>query len=122
MKLTKKQLGAIGEKESLKFLENKGYKLLEKNFRCSLGELDLIMMNGEEMVFVEVRSRTGSAFGEPCETVNRTKQNKLYRLAEYYLNHKDLHDISCRFDVLSVILTFDGKLKEIEHIENAFGM
>jgi putative endonuclease len=122
MKLTRKQLGDLGEKESLKLLENKGYKLLEKNFRCNLGEVDLIMKKDEELVFVEVRSRTGTAFGEPYETVNITKQNKLYRLAEYYLNYKNLHDLSCRFDVLSVVITSDGTVRKMEHIENAFGM
>lgn len=122
MKLTKKQLGIKGEKEALSFLEKKGYEILEKNFRCVLGEIDIIMKHGEELVFIEVRSRTDTFFGEPYETVNMKKQNKLYKLAEYYLNLKELDDISCRFDVLSLILTHDGSVRKIEHIENAFGM
>ncbi|MEQ8188534.1 MAG: YraN family protein [Candidatus Eremiobacterota bacterium] len=122
MKLTKKQLGITGEKEALSLLEKKGYKILEKNFRCLLGEIDLIMTHGEELVFIEVRSRTDTSFGEPYETVNMKKQNKLYKLAEYYLNLRQLHDRPCRFDVISLILTPDGNVRKIEHIENAFGM
>jgi len=122
MKLTKKQLGITGEKEALSLLEKKGYKILEKNFRCILGEIDLIMTLEEELVFIEVRSRTDTSFGEPYETVNMKKQNKLYKLAEYYLNLRELHDSPCRFDVISLILTPDGNVRKIEHIENAFGM
>ncbi|MEQ8172422.1 MAG: YraN family protein [Candidatus Eremiobacterota bacterium] len=122
MKLTKKQLGITGEKEALSLLEKKGYAILERNFRCMLGEIDLIMTHGEELVFIEVRSRTDTSFGEPYETVNLKKQNKLYKLAEYYLNFKNLHDRDCRFDVISLLLTREGTVMKIEHIENAFGI
>jgi putative endonuclease len=122
MKLTRKQLGTEGEKEALKFLERKGYKIVEKNFRSSFGEIDIIMKHGEELVFIEVRSRTDNSFGEPYETVNIKKQNKLYKLAEHYLNLKELQDMPCRFDVISLILTHDGSVRTIEHIENAFGI
>ena len=122
MKLTKQQLGITGEKEALTLLENKGYEIVEKNFRCFLGEIDLIMKHGEELVFIEVRSRTDTSFGEPYETVNMKKQNKLYKLAEYYLSLKELHDRACRFDVISLILTHEGSVRKIEHIENAFGV
>ncbi|HPZ07456.1 MAG TPA: YraN family protein [Candidatus Eremiobacteraeota bacterium] len=122
MKLSRKQLGHIGEKEALKLLLNKGYKLIEKNFRCPLGEVDLIMKEGDELVFIEVRSRTCRAFGEAFETVNLKKQNKLYKLGEYYLQFNGLEDVLCRFDVVSLLLTPGGEIKEGEHIENAFGM
>ena len=122
MKLTKKELGITGEKEALTLLENKGYEIVEKNFRCFLGEIDLIMKYDEELVFIEVRSRTDTSFGEPYETVNMKKQKKLYKLAEYYLNLKELHDRSCRFDVVSLILTPEGSVRKIDHMENAFGM
>jgi len=91
MKLSKTRTGQIGEELALKFLLKKGYKLIEKNFRCSLGEIDLIVSDSDKnLIFVEVRSKTDTLFGEPFETVGIKKQRRIYRLAEYYLNHKDI--------------------------------
>ena len=118
-----KEIGKIGEDRAAEFFENKGYRVIEKNFRSKFGEIDLIISRApDELVFVEVRSKTSSLWGEPFETVGTLKQKKLYRLAEYYLSIKDLSSLFCRFDVLSILLHSDGKVKKLEHIENAFGM
>lgn len=124
MKLSKNHLGKRGEEEALKFLLHKGYKLLEKNFRSFLGEIDLIVTDdGKEVIFVEVRAKTDNVFCEPYETVTKKKQARLYRLAEYYLaSRKDYQNLSSRFDVISIILSPEGALAKLEHIENAFGI
>ncbi len=123
MKLSKTRTGQIGEELALKFLLKKGYKLIEKNFRCSLGEIDLIVSDSDKnLIFVEVRSKTDTLFGEPFETVGIKKQRRIYRLAEYYLNHKDIEEAPCRFDVISLLLDSSGKLQKLEHIEKAFGI
>ena len=123
MALNKIETGQAGEKLAQKFFLDKGYKILEKNFRCKFGEIDFIASSrNEELVFVEVRTKTNTFWGEPFETVNIKKQRKLYRLAEYYLKLRELEDRDCRFDVVSVVIDITGRLKKFDHIENAFGI
>lgn len=122
MKLSKKDIGKKGEQEGKKFLQEKGYNILKSNFRCPIGEIDFIAKDNSELVFVEVRTKTSEISGKPYETVGKVKQKKLYKLAQYYLNLMDTDNIECRFDVLSIILSPEGAVAEIEHIENAFGM
>ncbi len=84
------------------FLERKGLRFVERNFRSRFGEIDLIMRDGEVLVFVEVRHRRSSRFGTAAETVDRRKQHKLIRTAEYYLHrHPALAERPCRFDVIA---------------------
>lgn len=112
--------GAQAERMAEKFLRKQGLRLKERNFSSRFGEIDLIMMDGSACVFVEVRYRNSSAFGSPAETVNETKQNKLRRTAEYFLQMQQLSEkVSCRFDIVSITGQL-GPDAGIQWIQNAF--
>ncbi len=111
-------LGKRGEQLACDFLQRKGLQLVATNWRCKLGEIDLIMQEGSTRAFVEVRLRSPTHFGEGYDTVAYEKQRKLIRAVKFYqqLEHY-WGDI--RFDVVSITADGDGK-PIIEHIENAF--
>ena len=109
--------GSQAEDLARRFLEARGLELLTRNFRCRSGELDLIMRDGEQLVFVEVRSRRHTRYGTPAESVTRTKQQRLLRTAAFYLQRQRI-DPPCRFDVVA-ILQSDGE-PQVEWIRNAF--
>lgn len=112
-----KALGSEGEDFAVRFLRGKGYSILEKNFKTSIGEIDIIARNGDALVFIEVKTRTNDSFGYPFEAVTERKRHKLRNLALLYLKKKG-REFPVRFDVISVYRN-DGKT-EIEHIEDAF--
>jgi putative endonuclease len=113
------QLGFAAEEHARKYLGEQGLTWLESNYRCRLGEIDLIMRDKEYLVFVEVRARTSKAYGGAVESVTQSKRQKLLRTATLYLQTKKLYDKQpCRFDVLSL----DGVLPQITWIKNAFGL
>ncbi len=115
----RKQMGNASEKIALEYLISHGYRLLQRNFTCKAGEIDLIVQNDDTLAFVEVRSRTGTAYGAPSETVNRKKQDKVRKTAKYYLYcNPQLEKYYCRFDVVSIVWQH-GKAK-IEWIPDAF--
>lgn len=111
--------GQAAEDFALRWLENRGFKLLQRNFHCGGGEIDMIMMDGGELVFVEVRYRRNDAFGGGGESVDRHKQRKLRIAAETWLSkNPDARFSGCRFDVMSV----GGDMKNFsaEWIDDAF--
>lgn len=119
----KTSLGNKGERAAEQFLKKQGLYLIERNYRCQRGELDLIMQDEKYCVFVEVRLRKNAAFGSPAETITHSKQQKLIAAAQHYLLAKGLSDKAlCRFDVVSIT----GNLKhtesnaQIEWHKNAF--
>lgn len=112
--------GEAAETTAEQFLQHLGLRTLEKNFRCRLGEIDLIMMHGETLVFVEVRLRTNPYFSSAAESVNSKKQQKIIRTAQLYLQQHQLSErVSCRFDVVTLARA-DAAAKP-EWIQNAFG-
>lgn len=119
MTLKGKELGQWGEKLAAKYLQDQGYKLLESNWRCQRGEIDLIFQAGSVLVFTEVKTRQGRAFGTPEEGVTRSKARKLLQLAQYYLMEKNLDDVEWRIDIVAVELNLEGQLERCEHIPNA---
>lgn len=116
--MTNIEKGKKGEEICVGFLKRKKYYILEKNYRCPLGEIDIIALHRGVYVFVEVKTRTSDKFGLPLEAVNKKKQKKIKDIALYYIKQKKLNCFECRFDVLSVILK--GSEFEIDHIMNAF--
>jgi putative endonuclease len=114
-------LGRKAEDAAAEYLRQQGYRLKERNYRCSLGEIDLIAEDGEALVFVEVRSRSSAEFGWPQETVNWVKQRKLRKVAAYYLHcHQELQQRPCRFDVIGVLFTQQQTITKLELIKDAF--
>jgi putative endonuclease len=112
-------LGGWGENTAEKYLKKKGYVIIERNFRCKLGEIDIIALDGKDLVFVEVKTRKNQSYGLPCEAVNTQKLRHLKRMAAYYtaVNFEDNRDT--RLDVIE-ILAQEGR-SYIHHIENITG-
>ena len=112
--MNRRKEGAYYENLVAEYLKTQGYEILEKNYRCRIGEIDLIAKEGETLVFVEVKYRRSSEAGDPAEAVDYRKQKKISRVAEYYCWKKQKLNQPCRFDVICVL----GQ--EIRHIVNAF--
>lgn len=120
MTVQRKLLGRRGEETALHYLEENGYRVLNKNYSCRFGEIDMVALDRETLVFVEVRSRSSEEFGLAQESVNIRKQMKLRKLAWQYLKAEGQIGRNCRFDVIAILFGRNGKVKKIEHIENAF--
>jgi putative endonuclease len=113
-----KALGSKGEDLAIQFLKKKGYRIIERNYKTSVGEIDIIARDGNTIVFVEVKTRTDDSFGYPFEAVNKKKRQKLKNLALLYLK-RQVKESPVRFDVLSIFYT-DAREQEIAHIKDAF--
>lgn len=111
-------LGGRGEEAAARYLETRGCRVLERNFRCPLGEIDLIVQDGPRTVFVEVKTRTSRRFGRPEASVHPAKQRRLRRLAEWYLKARKCGQVPIRFDVIAVEMT-GGAGPTIRHLSNA---
>ena len=119
--LKRKELGALGEKAARAFLEKRGYKVLEANFRSREGEIDLIALQREVVVFAEVKARTSHALGTPQEAVTPRKLERIKNLAlEYLATHPNLPP-DWRIDVLALDMDAGGRIKSLDLIENAGG-
>lgn len=114
----RKVLGAEGEGAAVCFLRRRGYAILERNYRCALGEVDVVALDGRTLVFVEVKTRTQDGCGTPFEAVDRRKQRQIVRTAQHFICRHDLHDRDVRFDVVGVWR--DGRRLACELIPNAF--
>ena len=116
------ELGALGERLAAKYLEKKGYRILERNFRCRMGEIDLIALRGSDLVFTEVKLRKDASHGEAREFVTASKQRKLLMTAEYYLSARPwAQEPQARFDVIEVYAPQGTKENcTICQLENAF--
>lgn len=117
--MNRKALGALGEERARDFLKKKGHRILEANFRCREGEIDIISRDKDCLVFVEVRTRSSSDFGTPEESVTPAKKRKLVSVALSYLQtHRNVPEF-WRFDVVAVEVGPDGQTTRLEVIQNA---
>ncbi len=115
----RKQTGRQGEEIAAAFLTGQGYQIIGRNWRCPGGELDIIATHSDTLVFVEVRTRSGSRFGLAEESITPAKQARLVELAQTYLQEKASPAQKWRIDVIAVQL---GRgLPQVKHIENAVG-
>ena len=114
------QRGKDAEQQAQRRLQKAGLRLLENNYRVAGGEIDLIMLDGSELVFVEVRYRASSSHGSAAESVTLSKQRRLIKAAEHYLINHPENWSGCRFDVVA----FDGGLskQQMSWLQNAFGL
>jgi len=120
MKAFNKDIGALGEDISENHLKDLGYKILDKNFRCRCGEIDLIAVNKGYICFIEVKTRYGINFGIPAESIIASKQHKIYKTAQVYILMKNIINSNFRFDVIEVILNSNNNDFLVNHIEDAF--
>ena len=115
-----KELGKRGEELALRFLKRSGYRIIERNYVCKMGEMDIIAQEKDTLVFVEVKTRTSLDFGPPQLAVNSTKQMQLSKVALNFLKEKRCEDVKARFDVVAIVLRSPGE--EIELIRDAFDL
>jgi putative endonuclease len=113
-------LGRWGEEEAVRYLRRMGMKILERNLRTPVGEIDVIARQGKKLVFVEVKTRRSDAFGSPQEAVGSIKQRQILRAAQWYLGDRKGKGLQPRFDVVAVRPGRQGAL--VEHIPDAFGV
>jgi len=110
--------GKKGEELAAQYLKKRGYTIVERNYRCTNGEVDLIAVHRRVIVFVEVKTRRGESYGLPVEAVEFHKKRKMIQAAEFFLHEKKLHQRDARFDVVGI--SWPGVEPVIEHIQNAF--
>lgn len=118
--LNNKETGRLGEKIAKGYLINNGYSIVETNYNTRYGEIDVIGNEGGTLAFIEVKTRRGVGFGYPREAVNRYKQLKIIKMAEYYILVKKLRNIPMRFDVVEVFLDENNDTKSVSILKNAF--
>jgi putative endonuclease len=119
MSASRRQLGQWGEQVAARHLESLGYEILQRNWRCRRGEIDLIVQAGEVLVFAEVKTRQGHSFGTPEEGVTPAKARRLLQLAQMYLLENELDDLEWRVDIVAVELDQEGRLIRCDHVPNA---
>ena len=112
--------GLSGEEYAANWLVKEGYIILERRFRCQMGEIDIIARLGRVIIFIEVKARRSTEYGSPAEAVTWGKQRKLLRTAQLWLQQKGLTEAVCRMDVIEILQQEEAP--KIHHIPNAFGM
>lgn len=108
------RLGQQGEEQAKDYLKERGFKIIETNYRLKFGEIDIIAKDDDIFVFVEVKTKSTKAYGEPEEMINYKKKRKLIRLAKGYLQDKEISNVPFRIDVISVILKDEVRIKHFK--------
>ena len=116
---SRQSLGKKGEILASDFLKENGYTILTRNYRRRSGEIDIIAMQGDYLVFIEVKTRTGTSHGHPLEAITPRKQRQISKVAQCYLAEKNLFDTAARFDVVSIVMSRNYQ-PQVEIITNAF--
>lgn len=119
MTTEKQNVGKLGEDTAVKYLENRGYSILERNYRKPWGEIDIVAQQSQELVFIEVKTQNQKFEWRPEENVTRHKKHQLSRIIMTYLKeHKITESQEWRIDVLAIKLNFETKNAQIEHLQN----
>lgn len=117
--MTTTELGRWGEGIAAQALEAHGYRVVEKNWRCRTGEIDIVACDGESWVFAEVKLRSSDAFGTPEEAVTGAKQERLLTTGMMYLSEHELEDVDWRIDVVAIMLADSGKVHRLTIYQDA---
>lgn len=115
-----KDIGNYGENAAVEYLKSLNYEIIERNFRCKIGEIDIIAKQGTTLCFVEVKTRHETTFGFPAEAVNSRKQFKIYKTSEFYIIKNKILNLNFRFDVIEVLLNSRTNELSLRLIEDAF--
>jgi putative endonuclease len=116
---TTTELGAHGERIAVAYLTDAGLRVLDRNWRCRDGELDIVARDGDALVFCEVKTRRGTGYGRPVEAVDRAKQRRLRTLAQRWLAAHEEHAPELRFDVVGVLMR-PARPALVTHLREAF--
>ncbi len=101
------------------FLQENGYRILESNYRCPFGEIDIVAQDGDQTVFVEVRTRLSTAYGTPEESLTSAKQQHLLAASQEYLQRHAMSEADCRIDLVSIRLGAGSQVPRIDHLQHA---
>ena len=115
----RQRLGNWGEGVARRFLEREGYRVLDTQYRCRWGEVDIVATEGGELVFVEVRTRRGTRFGTPQESIAPSKASRLESTAQHYMAKNGLTHSNWRIDLVSILLDSGGLVQEVSHLKHA---
>ncbi len=116
----RRDVGTRGEQLAVKFLKKSGYKILQRNYRCKLGEIDIVCYDHGTIAFVEVKTRYSDTYGPPELSVTEAKKRQIVKVALHYVAEKKIEGVDCRFDVVSIFHTPMKKQPEITLFKNAF--
>jgi len=119
--MSRRKTGILGEKLAAGILRDNGYTIIETNYRCAEGEVDIIASHKEELVFVEVRSKKNIEYGTPEESITNRKKEKLRAVAAHYCQDRNVMTLQYRIDVVALELNRQGKITRFAIIENAVG-
>lgn len=119
MRNLRQALGKLGEDLAARHLQQSGYTILQRNYRCPAGEMDIVARQGDRLAFVEVRTRRGTSYGTPKESITWRKQERLVRIAGTYLQEHRLSDADWGIDAVAIRFSTDGVLQNVEIIRNA---
>jgi putative endonuclease len=111
-------VGHEGEALAVDYLKKRGYRIIEQNYRCQLGEIDIVAVDRKTLCFIEVKTRSTGGYDRPEVSVHTQKQRRLSRVALWFLKQKHLEDVKARFDVVAIRRR--GDLNEVHHFKNAF--
>ncbi len=115
---TSTSTGSKGEQIAMRHLKGLGFEILEMNYRFQHGEIDIVALDGDTLVFCEVKMRTGDQFGDPEYAITQKKQQQLRKTAKGYLYEHEINEQDCRFDVVAIRM--NKRAHEINYIRNAF--
>jgi putative endonuclease len=111
-------LGKKGEGIAVSYLKGLKYKIVERNYTCKFGEVDIIAKDKKTLTFIEVKTRSSLEYGHPCQVVNKRKQHQISKVALNYISKNNLQNLDARFDVVAVQISEEGE--KVELIKNAF--
>lgn len=120
MKRYNKEIGSYGESIAAEYLQSLNYRIIKRNYRCKIGEIDIIAKHENFLSFMEVKTRYEIGYGSPAESVNKRKQFKICKIAEFYILENHLLNLNFRFDVIEVLLNNKNNSFQVRLIENAF--
>ncbi len=119
--MNNRSFGALGEEQAKEYLEDKGYKILNRNYRVGrIGEIDIIAKDHDTLCFIEVKTRSNENFGTPAQAVSPHKQATIIKIAQIYMQKYNLYDIPVRFDIVEILMDRKGNTKDVNLLENAF--
>lgn len=113
-------LGKWGEEQAARYLKKRKFKIIARNYRCFLGEIDIVARHRDTLVFVEVKTRRDESFAPPEASITRDKKRQIIKASRYYLKKLRLKDQRCRFDVVAVVAGYGEKPEAIRHYPGAF--
>lgn len=113
-----KKLGKTGEDIATRFIKGRNYLIIERNYRCKIGEIDLIAKKDNTICFIEVKTRKSESYGRPEESINQAKIKKIKTIASYYLTSREIGDLEVSFD--AILIRFKSGEYHLKHIKNAF--